>query len=115
MIVDLGEVSLAITEILQMLLLIGVKIVLKYLFNVGILEKHLDAFDLSGICVNTLFKSSSLFLQLNDLRGKGGMLDGFLQEIVIGDEDRKLRLHYLRSPLFDLVLVESAVVVVKVF
>jgi hypothetical protein len=103
LIVDLGEVSLAITEILQMLLLIGVKIVLKYLFNVGILEKHLDALNLSGICVNTLFKSSSLFLQLYDLRGKGCMLDGFLQEIVVGDEDRKLRLLDLRSPLFDLV------------
>lgn len=92
MIVDLGEVSLAITEILQVLLLVGVQIVLKHLFDVGILEEHLDALDLSGISVNALLEFGSLFLQLHNLLGEGCVLDGLLQEVVVGDEDSILRL-----------------------
>ena len=50
-----------------MLLLVGIQIIDKNLLNVSVLEKHLNAFDLSRINVNTLFKLGSLFLQLNDL------------------------------------------------
>lgn len=107
--------SFAITEILQVLLLVGVQIVLKHLFDVGILEEHLDALDLSGVGMNALLEFGSLFLQLDNLRGEGCVLDGLLQEVVVGDEDSKLRLSDLSCPLPNLVGVESAVVVVEVF
>lgn len=107
--------SFAITEILQVLLLVGVQIVLKHLFDVGILEEQLDALDLSGVGMNALLEFGSLFLQLDNLRGEGCVLDGLLQEVVVGDEDSKLRLFDLSCPLPNLVGVESAVVVVEVF
>ena len=64
--------------------------------------------------MNTLFKLSSLFLQLNDLGGKTCMLNGLLQKVVVGHEDGELGLTDLVRPLLDILGVKTAVIVVKV-
>ena len=64
--------------------------------------------------MNTLFKLSSLFLQLNDLGGKTCMLNGLLQKVVVRDEDGELGLTDLVRPLLDILGVKSTVIVVKV-
>ena len=107
--------SSALLEVLQMLLLVGVQVLDKYLFNVCILKKHLNTLDLSWINVNTLLELSSLFLQLNDLGSESRMLYGLLQEVVVGDEDRELGLADLGRPFADILWVKSTVFVVKVF
>ena len=106
--------SWAFLEVLQVLLLVGVQVFGEHLLDVGVLEKHLNALDLSWINVNTLFKLSSLFLQLNDLGGKTRMLNGLLQKVVVGDEDGELGLTDLVRPLLDILGVKSTVIVVKV-
>ena len=104
----------AFLEVLQVLLLVGVQVFGEHLLDVGVLEKHLNALDLSWINVNTLFKLSSLFLQLNDLGGKTRMLNGLLQKVVVGDEDGELGLTDLVRPLLDILGVKSTVIVDKV-
>ena len=104
----------AFLEVLQVLLLVGVQVFGEHLLDVGVLEKHLNALDLSWINVNTLFKLSSLFLQLNDLGGKTRMLNGLLQKVVVGHEDGELGLTDLVRPLLDILGVKTAVIVVKV-
>ena len=68
----------AISEILEMILILVNQIIDQDLFDASIVEKHLNQVNLSGIYMDKLFKLSCLFLLLDYLGSESGVRNDLL-------------------------------------